>query len=73
MKKADERLSGTMADIQEAAKRLPTDVVVLYSRIFCRVPRLGAHFWTRVKSFNNSHGNGSIRLDRFVPAISKEA
>jgi hypothetical protein len=62
-----------MADVQEAAKKLPTDVVVLYPRMFGRASRLATCFWPRLKHFNNNHSSGSIRVVAFIPAVSQAA
>jgi hypothetical protein len=68
-----ERLSGTMAEVQAGAKKLPTDVVVVYPRMFCRATRLDTCLWPRFKHFNNNFGSGSIRLDISIPAVSQTA
>ena len=62
-----------MADVPAGETKLPTDVVVLYPRMFCRATRLEICFRPRFKHFSNNDGSGSIRLDRSIPAVSQTA
>jgi hypothetical protein len=66
----DGRLSGTMAGVQEAAKQFPSDVVVLYPSMCCRVSRFSTCFWPGLKHFSNIHGSGRNRMGRSIPAVS---